>query len=439
VMMQMPQYIAEFLDWLTGFINYEAVLDKYTSDDQIFSLDPIRNLAKRLGSPEKATPAVHIAGSKGKGSTAKMVACILDEAVGEPISIYASPHVYDFRERICTARGFFADDIYQKSIKELKDVVERDDLTRVSWHELTTAFGFLCAKNAKAKYAVIETGCGGRLDATNIVNPELAIINRIELEHTALLGGTLEKIAAEKAGIIKCGVPVLVSKQVKSSVAKVFRDRAKELDAPIYYVDDHCQIEELYYKDSKMHVKISGRLFHRPLKLALMMLGDKQAENAALAALATKILRPDLDEAVIERGLARASLNGRFEQRGNVILDGAHTPTSIEQVLTTFDTLYPDQKHNLLFASVAGKDLKHIVPLFRGRFEKIYLTLPGSKKDAKLDEIEKVFRDNGIDFVSSENHKEIIQQALANTTEDEKLLAVGSFYLPEKVVEELNS
>ena len=246
--MQTPAYITEFLEWLMGFINYEAFLNKYTGDNHIFSLEPIRDLTKRLGSPEKAVPSIHIAGSKGKGSVAKMLGCILDEATGGPISIFASPHVYDFRERICSARGFFPDEIYQKSIAELKNTVERDHLTEVSWHELTTAFGFLCAKNISAKYAVVETGCGGRLD--NIIEPELTIINRIELEHTALLGDTLEKIAVEKAGIIKPGVTVLVSKQAKASVSEVFQKRADQLSAPICFVEEVCEISKPRYQNA---------------------------------------------------------------------------------------------------------------------------------------------------------------------------------------------
>lgn len=435
--MQTPQYITDFLEWLTGFVNYEEVLNKYTSDDHIFSLKPIRDLSKRLGSPEKAVPAVHIAGSKGKGSTAKMLACILDEAVGSPISIYASPHVYDFRERVCTSRGFYGDDVYKESIQELKDVVARDNLTQVSWHELTTAFGFLCARNAKARYSVIETGCGGRLDATNVVSPELTIINRIELEHMALLGDTLEKIAKEKAGIIKPGTPVVVSKQAKESVMKVFRDTAAKLDAPIYFVEDYCQISGLHYEGSQMCMNVTGKLWQRPLNLKLKMLGEKQAENAVLAALAAKILLPELAESVIERGLAKASLPGRFEQHGRVILDGAHTPTSIEQTLRTLEALYPDQKHNLLFTVSAGKDLSHIVPLFRGRFEKVYLTVSGGTRAADLADIKSAFRAAGVDFIANDNYQEAIRAALENTNADEKLLVTGSFYLLSKVMNEL--
>lgn len=434
LVMQTPKYITNFLQWLMGFINYEALLNKYTSDDHIFSLEPIRDLVERLDSPEKAVPSIHIAGSKGKGSVAKMLGCILDETTGGPISIFASPHVYDFRERICSARGFFPDEIYQKSINELKNAVERDHLTEVSWHELTTAFGFLCAKNISAKYAVVETGCGGRLDATNIIEPELAIINHIELEHTALLGDTLEKIAAEKAGIIKPGIPVLISAQAKTSVLEVFQKTADRLGAPIYFVEEMCNISKPHYQDSKMQVEVSGEIFDRPLHLELKMLGAKQAENAALAALAAKILLPEISEAEIERGLNRASLPGRFEERGNVILDGAHTPASVEQALDTLSKLYPDQKHHLLFSSVAGKDLEHIVPQFKGKFDKVYLTVPGSKKDADIEELSRVFRKNDIKFTASKDYEQVIKTALRNTAADEKLLAIGSFYLLEKVV-----
>lgn len=430
---EMPKYIADFLEWLTGFVNYEAALNKYTSDDHIFSLAPIRDLTKRLDFPEKSAKVVHVAGSKGKGSVSKMIACILDEMVGEPVSIYASPHVYDFRERVCHTQGFFDDEVYQKSIKELKTVVSRDNLTNVSWHELTTEFGFLCAKHSGAKYSVIEVGCGGRLDATNIVTPEISVINHIELEHTALLGNTLEKIAAEKAGIIKNGVPVVIARQSNESVKNVFRKKAKEQNAPIYFVDEECEIQNLRYQDSRMFLEITGPKFQQPLNLRLKMLGEKQAENAALAALALKILNPEISAEQIEQGLEKASLPGRFEQRGNIILDGAHTPSSVAQALSTLESLYPGENYNLLFASVAGKDLEHIVPLFRHKFKRIYLTVPGSTKDPDLGDITKVFRENNLDFIADEDYTEIIRQALENTSKNEKLLVIGSFYLLEKV------
>ncbi len=428
--MNTPQYIDDFLNWLMNFVNYEAVLNKYTGEDHIFSLDPIRRLCDKLGSPEIITPTIHIAGSKGKGSVSKMLACVLDSIYQDrPIALYASPHVYDFRERISTANGFFDDEIYQQSIKELKDTVDRDKLKDVSWHELTTAFGFLCARNSGSAYAVIETGCGGRLDSTNVVQPKLAVITPIELEHTALLGDTVEKIATEKAGIIKPHTPVIISPQTFPSVNQVFEKTARKLRSPIYFVEKLVQISEPAYKNQRMQIQLASTFFRRPLNLELQLLGSKQAENAATAALAIKILFPNLDESIIEAGLSNAKLPGRFEIVDNLIFDGAHTPVSIRQTLDTMQQLFPGQATNLLFACVAGKDIEHITPLFRGIFKQVFLTIPGNFKEADLTAVETAFSNNQISYISSPNYQSLIKKALSSVPSNEKLLITGSFYL----------
>lgn len=432
--MSTPKYVNDFLDWLMSFVNYEAVLNKYTNEDHIFSLDPIRNLCDKLGSPEKATPAIHVAGSKGKGSVCKMSASILDLIYQDkPVMVYSSPHVYDFRERMSTANGFFDDKVYQQSINDLKETVAREGIKNVTWYEFVTAFGFLCARNSQSAYAVVETGIGGRLDATNIIRPQLSVITPIELEHTALLGDTVEKIAVEKAGIIKPETPVVISPQTFPSVNQVFEKTAKKLNSPIYFTEQLVKIFRPTYKNNQMQVQLTSDCFKRPLNLNMQLIGTKQAENAATAALAIKVLFPDLDESIIETGLSSAKLPGRFEILDNLIFDGAHTPVSIQQTLDTVKQLYPNQKLNLLFACVAGKDVEHIAPLFRNKFEQVFLTIPGKFKESDLSATEAAFSKNQIRYISDGNYQELIKQALASTPSNTKLLITGSFYLLDEV------
>ena len=168
----------EFLSWLDGFLNFEKLPQK-----NIFWLNTMEFLCKKLNHPESICPCFHVAGSKGKGSVASLIASIMQKA-GYKTGLYASPHILDFKERIRNGKDFFSEDIYEKSALELMNTMESTPLSEfpsernVTWFELVTAFGFLCMKNANVDCAVYEVGLGGRLDATNVVNPLISVIDR---------------------------------------------------------------------------------------------------------------------------------------------------------------------------------------------------------------------------------------------------------------------
>ncbi|MBQ9238343.1 MAG: hypothetical protein IJ191_03385, partial [Treponema sp.] len=216
----------------------------------LFWLDTMQLLCERLGHPENSAPCFHVAGSKGKGSVSTMIACILEEA-GYAVGLYTSPHIADFRERVSTPHGFFDDSVYDDAASELMACVSslgEDSPTRqVTWFELVTLYAFLCFRRAHVDYAVYEVGMGGRLDATNVVTPRACCITAIEREHTEYLGDTLEKIAAEKAGIIKAGVPVIVAAQKNAAVRDVFEKKATECGSSCIFVDDLTTFLEYSY------------------------------------------------------------------------------------------------------------------------------------------------------------------------------------------------
>ena len=205
--------LANFEDWLNKFLNFEK-----TQKKNIFWLETMNFLCEKFNNPQNEIPCVHIAGSKGKGSTSVMIASILEEA-GFKCGIYTSPHIIDFRERIKRPFSFFEDWVYEQAADELVCGIESilpEELPgqrAITWFELVTLYSFLCFKIAKVDYVVYEVGLGGRLDSTNIVKPLLSCIMPIELEHTEFLGNTVELIAEEKAGIIKKDIPVLISFQ----------------------------------------------------------------------------------------------------------------------------------------------------------------------------------------------------------------------------------
>ena len=190
---------------------------------------------------------------------------------------------------------------------------------------------------------MIEVGLGGRLDATNVVTPRISVITPIELEHTEFLGDTLEKIAAEKGGIIKERVPVIIAEQ-KPSVRKVFEEIARSKNAPIFFVDQIARNMHCFYStDFGMNVEFESNLFKRKISAKLRLLGEFQAQNAVLAACAVKAVLPEISEEAIEAGLEKAFLPGRFEMTKNgnypniplIILDGAHTVNSTRFTIQT--------------------------------------------------------------------------------------------------------
>lgn len=448
--------ITDFLAWVDSFLNFEKLPQK-----NIFWLNMMQFLCERLGNPQNEIKCYHVAGSKGKGSVCAMISSILT-AHGEKVGVYASPHIEDFRERIRLNDKFFTDEVYEKAAKELYEKFNsiKDELPKervVTWFELVTVYAFLCMKAARVDEAVYEVGLGGRLDATNIVNPQICIINTIELEHTEFLGDTLEKIAAEKGGIIKNGIPVLCASQV-DEVKAVFEKIAKEKNAPIVFADEILDSVETSYcnddsskansanSDKLMSVEIKSKLFSRPLKYETKMYGEFQARNAFLAAAAVKMIHPEISEETIEKGLSKVTLPARFEivERGTdcggasstneIVIDGAHTVKSITLTMQTFEQFYKGRKANLLFACAADKDVEHIAKCFSGRFDKVVLTRPGLTKSCNADKMEKAFADALINFEYNEDFENAIKGIIAESKkEDAVLLITGSFYLASEV------
>lgn len=437
--------IEVFQDWLNDYLNFE-----HNPKKDIFWLDTIDYLCKRFENPQDYAPCVHIAGSKGKGSVSKMIACILEEA-GYNVGLYSSPHILDFRERISRANGFFDEKIYETAIKEMVPNIEAiipemlPAERPITWFELVTLYAFLCFRIAQVDWSVYEVGLGGRLDSTNVIRPKLCCITPIELEHVEFLGDTLEKIASEKAGIIKNCTPVIVAPQQNENVKIVFREKAFTRHAPIFFVDEY--IKNAYYsfndKTKKMKIHLEAELFNRPIETELSLLGQPQAINAGMACLAAKKLLPNIDESIIERGLSKAKLPGRFEMIKHIpgyegiytlILDGAHTYNSIKHTLDTMNKLYNNKNVNLLFACAADKDIKDISTLFKYRFENVYLTRPGDVKQSDINSAIKALKSANVDFITHPDYKKMIRKAMQDSAESGNILLVtGSFYLVAEV------
>lgn len=444
---------------IPALTRYEKFAEDYinlekTPRKNIFWLDTMRALCVLFSHPENCCPSIHIAGSKGKGSISKMAACALHEA-GYKTGLYMSPHVSDFCERIGEAEGPFSDEVYEKSVSELCNKVSRlkdadfPDGRRPTWFELTTLLAMLCFRNAECDIAVYEVGMGGRLDSTNVIHPLCSVISKIELEHQAFLGDTLEKIAGEKAGIIKTGVPVVISRDQEECVQKVLTEAAREKDTLAIDLNKTGDITNIIYKsiqtcskdktiqNTVMNCMLFHTVFRRPLHLSLNLIGDFQADNALSAAVALKTALPGIDEAALERGISCAALPGRFEvirEHGAfIVLDGAHTVQSVKSTLETLQKVFTKRINStLLFALAYDKRAEDIAPLFKGKFSRVVLTTPG-EKPCDFPRLKRAFKAASIKYTAEQDPGKALTLALAGIHDGDVLFVTGSFYLVSEV------
>ena len=397
----------EVYDWISGFINMER-----GQSIRSFRLDRMKILADLGGNPETCAPAIHVAGSKGKGSVTGMATAILNKA-GFLCSSYFSPHVMDFRERLSLGTHFFDENTYCIAGDELRRITEtlinsgnreysifnkeNENGEEPTFFELITLWYFLCSRAAKVNAMAVETGMGGRLDATNIIEPLVSVITIIELEHTEILGDTIAAIAGEKAGIIKNGRPALVAGQ-KDEALKVFQKKAGETGSPLFYFPEWGEIDDLRLKKDgscfnlKLKNPIDGAI-HNFKDLFLPIPGENQVENAGLAIMAVKIAFPEIPENAIRKALEEFSIPARFQRVLSdpvFIIDGAHTCRSAESVLKTFRYLYGNGGV-LIFGCADGKDVKAMASLFLPCFSRIIITRPGTFKKSSPEGVYEVF------------------------------------------------
>jgi dihydrofolate synthase/folylpolyglutamate synthase len=338
----------------------------------------MRNLAQAMGNPQEAYPIIHVAGTKGKGSVSALCAEAL-RAAGYKVGLYTSPHLDDFAERI----QFDGRPIPHADLVRLVDEQQAvlQSIPNITFFEITTALAFLYFAQQKATAAVIEVGLGGRLDATNICQPRVAVITSLSYDHMALLGNTLAEIAGEKAGIIKEGVPVVLSPQ-KKEASEVVRRVAQERDAELIEVGKDYRFVALSHALEGQTLRVwkaseEGELKSAELKIPL--LGAHQVENAATAYTALRVARQHglpMTDAQIREGFKRVIWLGRFEvlQRDpGVVVDCAHNRDSAEKLRKTVDDYYPGKPVVLVFGASEDKDIDGMLDELLPRIAQVIL------------------------------------------------------------------
>jgi len=313
-------------------------------------------LCKAIDDPQTKFKSIHIAGTNGKGSTSHMLAAILQQA-GYKTGLYTSPHLKDFRERIKINGDMISEAFVVDFVERTKTISER---IRPSFFELTVAMAFDYFEKEKVDIAVIETGLGGRLDSTNIITPLLSVITNIGFDHTDILGNTLEKIAAEKAGIIKPGVPVVIGEYLPET-KDIFISKAMEMNAPVHFVQDEYTVSNTSYSPHLLRCDITNTIQHITESYELDLNGLYQTKNICTVLCAEGILmqqgftiNKEQEKKALKQVKKLTGLYGRWDvisEDPAIILDVAHNEDGIKKVI---DQLSYIQKINATVHFVMG-------------------------------------------------------------------------------------
>jgi dihydrofolate synthase/folylpolyglutamate synthase len=422
-------------DYLNSFTNYEQIPGiSYAQPG--YSLRHVEELLKRMGDPQLAARTIHIAGTKGKGSVAAMIAQVLS-CSGYETGLYTSPHFHTLRERITINGNLISEVEFAAAMTEVKPFVEsmKQDTSfrQLTYFEALTALAFAYFRKKRVDFQVLEVGLGGRLDATNVVaKPAVCVITPISLDHIQILGNTLEEIAREKAGIIKSGCWMVLSPQPEEAVS-VISDICREKEAKVVQVG----------KEITWH-KIGGDLHHQSLviesktgryQVSIPLLGDFQLENAAAAVGALEILGSQgfaIAAGNIAQGLTQVKWPGRFQivqQQPTVVIDGAHNVASMKRLVNNIKAYFPQQRIFLVFGTSCDKDITGIVNELVSLSPQVIVTRTAHSRAAPLSTLAAEFSKRGIEPETGETVSEAISRALSLAERTDIICVTGSLFV----------
>jgi dihydrofolate synthase/folylpolyglutamate synthase len=411
------------LDYLYSFVDYSL---KHASElaKAEFNLDRMRALMDELGNPETQYPIIHVAGTKGKGSVSALCASAL-HAVGYKTGLYTSPHLQDYAERIQVNGQPIPHANLAALVEEIKPAVAR--VPYLTTFEITTALGFLYFARQGCDTAVIEVGLGGRLDATNIVTPRVSVITSLSLDHTLVLGDTLAKIAGEKAGIIKPGVPIVSSSQ-KDEALTVLQKIADENDCAFTLVGRDVDFKPLSHSIDGQALQVWTSSLP-PLNLAIPLLGTHQVENAAVAYTALKTSGLDIPDKAIQKGFAEIKWPSRFDiirHEPPIVIDVAHNRESASRLRQTLDTFFPEIPVILLFCTLEDKDITGILEELYTRVERVVATQADHPRAPSADWIAEQVKKAGLPVEAVTPVAAALERALELAGEQKLILTAGS-------------
>jgi dihydrofolate synthase / folylpolyglutamate synthase len=412
------------LDYLYSYVDYSL---KHISElaKAEFNLDRIFALMEELGNPQEKYPIIHVAGTKGKGSVAALCASAL-RAAGYKTGLYTSPHLWDYVERIQIDAEPISHEQLVELVEEVKPAVAK--IPKLTTFEITTAIGLLAfAKNA-VNAAVIEVGLGGRLDATNVVLPKVSVITSLSYDHMAVLGDTLAKIASEKAGIIKEGIPVVSAPQTEEAL-EVLERIAKERNSLFILVGKDIKFERLTSSLDGQSLQIIDNLRHLTLDLRLPLLGAHQIENAAIAYAALKTSGIPISDEDIQKGFPQAKWPARFEvlqREPPVVIDSAHNRDSALRLRQTLDEYFPQTPVILIFCALEDKDITGMLAELKPRLESVVATRADHPRAPDAEWIADQVHKAGIPVEAVTPVANALERALELAGDKKLVLAAGS-------------
>lgn len=412
-------------------VDYIAEVPKFTKKNKP---ENTVELLRRLGHPEECFKVIHVAGTNGKGSVCAFTESILRHA-GKRTGLFISPHLVKINERFQINQESVSDEVFVEAFNEVKDVMDamvKDGFFHPTYFEILFAVGMVIFAKEKVEYLVMETGLGGRLDATNTVaHPVATVITSISLEHTEYLGDTVEQIAWEKAGIIKEGVPVIYDGRNRS-VEKVILDKAKEMNAPAYPY--YTEMSEILSRTDKSIDFVLNNKYYDYKTVQVPYLADYQIVNSSLAMITARVLDPEkqISDQTILQGIKDTRWGGRMETvLPGVVLDGAHNAAGIEEFLKTVRMVQKTQQVSMMFSVVVEKDYeKMIQEICEGAdFASIVVTQVEGDRKVEAEELAEIFRKyTKAQVVARESVKDAFETAM-ELKGDGMLFCAGSLYL----------
>jgi dihydrofolate synthase/folylpolyglutamate synthase len=405
---------------------------------QKFDLENIRTLARHLGEPQRQFPSAHIAGTNGKGSTAAMLESIL-RAAGLDTGLYTSPHLERINERIAIAGAPVDDGEFARSFTRLRALIERllasgELAAHPTYFECLTAMAFEIFARRPVSFAVLEVGMGGRLDATNIVVPEVAVITQIDFDHEDYLGHSIEQIAGEKAAIVKPGVPVVVAAERPMARAVIER-RAEEADAPVILLDRDYRLEDVQDVGGCYQAVAVETASGERIMLAPPLSGRYQLRNALAAVAAARVTARrgfPVSREAIERGIAGVCWAARLEKLGDqplLYLDGTHNPAGARELVEFWNEHFEGRRLLLVYGAMRDKAVDEITGLLFPRADKVILTQPRQSRAISAQALAALSGHLAREFEVVADPAAAVARALELCGPDDIVFITGSLYL----------
>ncbi len=441
----------ETLDYLYSFVDFSMSKSfRYSADK--FNLNRIQKLVAQLDHPERRYPSLHIAGTKGKGSVAAFCQSVLS-AAGYKVGLYTSPHLHDYTERIKIDGNSMPHEDLILLVRELKPIIE--SIPELTTFEITTALAFEYFARQKVDAAVIEVGLGGRLDATNVILPNVSVITSISYDHMFLLGNTLREIAREKRGIIKNGIPVVMSTQ-KDEARLVIQAIAEERNSPLIQVGKDYFFKEVSHtlanqtflvwalseqEEVEKYLESKGKEGKQPTELTIPLLGHHQIENATTAFAALQVFKNNglmVEDEAIARGFENAKWYGRFEilqQNPPVVIDSAHNRDSALKLRIALDDYFPGIPVILVFGASEDKDIEGMLAELMPRADYLIATQSFHPRAIEAETILEIAKRYGLSGRIVPDVADAMHEALLMSGGEKLVLATGSIFIAAGVRE----